>query len=493
MERMSVSKQERKNSARGTRPSRSRTTRTPRATHTARTTNSARSSHATPARRAALQALDQFDQQGGYIRPLVQNLIQHKQMSSADKAFAQVLALGVVTYRGVLDELINGVLKSPDDIKDNVRRALQIATYELYFLDKSAHAAVDQGVELVRFVNPRAAGVANFVMRRLSEKRPDFPFGNPEADLDALSRLHGFPSWLAKRLIDDLGRSKAEKLMAQSNKPAALYFMINTLRVPGPQTCTVLAQHGFKLKRVESYGETSDFPTLCCDDRTLVSDPLFSGLLQEGAIIVSDWAAQQVVQCALPKAQPRSMLEIGAGRGTKTVMIQTASVNRYGMQIELDCLDLNKERLEELTRRTAKGNVSVRAIIYDDATKLSRVGSKQYDVVFIDAPCSGTGTLDKHPEIRWRITSQEIGSLAALQRSILNTASTHVAPGGRLVYATCSALTQENQDVIDAFLATEQGASFAPVSLGSADHDSFFSLDTDQVCDAHFCSVLVKN
>lgn len=460
---------------------------------TTRAINSARSSQATPARRVALQALDQFDQQSGYIRPLVQNLVQHKQMSSADKAFAQVLALGVVSHRGVLDELINGVLKSPDDIKDNVRRALQIATYELYFLDKGAHAAVDQGVELVRFVNPRAAGVANFVMRRLSEKRSDFPFGNPETDLKALARMYGFPLWLTKRFIADLGRSNAEKLMAQSNTPAPLYFMINTLRVSGPQTCAALAQHGFELKCVELYGKSCDFPTFYCEDRTLVSDPLFSGLLQEGAIIVSDWAAQQVVQCALPKTRPSSMLEIGSGRGTKTVMIQAASAKRYGTQISLDCLDLNKERLEELKRRTAKGHVSVHSIMNDDATKLSRVGSKQYDVVFIDAPCSGTGTLDKHPEIRWRITPQEIGSLAALQRSILSAASAHVAPGGRLVYATCSALAQENQEVIDAFLASDQGASFSPASLDATDRGSFFSLDTEQVCDAHFCSVLVKN
>lgn len=453
-----------------------------------------RQSKVTPARVAALTSLDLFDAGEGYIRQIVSKVVRSSDMKTEDKSFAMNLSLGVISFRGVLNELIDSVLKDPHDIKDDVRRCLQISTYELFFLDKDVHAAVDQGVELVRYNNPKATGVVNYALRRLSEKRDDFPFGDPSSDNAALARMYGFPRWLTERFIEELGRSNAEKLMKQSNMPSQLYFMVNTLRAQGPKVIEALMARGFSIVPVSYLNQTPHaFPTFICKERHLVGDPLFASLLQEGAIIVSDWAAQEIVRRSLPSNKPTSMLEIGAGRGTKTVMIQVGAHQLYHQQLQLDCLDSNPSRLSELKKRVAKAGISVHEVIHDDAKTCSQVSRDSYDVVFIDAPCSGTGTLDKHPEIRWNSAPQEIESLSRIQRDILTSASGKVSSEGRLVYATCSALRQENEDIVNDFLSSDEGKAFSVVPIGVDEHDYFFSFDTSVVCDIHFCAVLEKN
>ena len=114
-----------------------------------------------------------------------------------DRAFATRLVLGVVSARGTLDEIIDRSLRSPDDVQDDVRDALRIGVYEMYFLDKSPHAAVDQCVELVRTFAPKACGLANAVLRKASSLKGEFPFGNPQADLEAFARQYAFPVWLS--------------------------------------------------------------------------------------------------------------------------------------------------------------------------------------------------------------------------------------------------------------------------------------------------------
>lgn len=453
-----------------------------------------RANHVTPARVAALKSLELYDENRGYIRDLITKVIRTSQMSAEDNSFAMVLSIGVISYRGTLDELINSVLKHSNDIKNNIRRALQISVYELYFLNKDPHAAVDQGVELARYINPRAAGVANFVLRRLSEKREEFPFGDPSADDRALARFHGFPQWLAKCFIEDLGRDAASKVMKQSNCVSQLYFMVNTLRAHGPQVIEALVSRGYSIASVPFSKDTLHFfPTFVAKDRNLVGDSLFASLLKEDALVVSDWAAQEVVRRSLPSVCPSSMIEIGSGRGTKTVMFQVAAQNRYGKQIKLSCLDVSTSRLRELKNRVSRARVCVESVIQENAAHSKTLEDSSYDVVFIDAPCSGTGTLDKHPEIKWNVSSQEVSTLVGAQKSILVSASKAVSSGGRLVYATCSALKQENECVVEDFLQSEDGKAFSILPIGDNGEDFFYSLDSEFLCDVHFCAVLSKN
>ena len=180
-----------------------------------------------PARKAALQVGRFLRERDAFAQDLISKHIDASRMSREDRAFATRLVLGVVSARGTLDEIIDRSLRSPDDVQDDVRDALRIGVYEMYFLDKSPHAAVDQCVELVRTFAPKACGLANAVLRKASSLKGEFPFGNPQADLEAFARQYAFPVWLAKRLVADLGLDAAREFMEASNEPAPLFAAVN--------------------------------------------------------------------------------------------------------------------------------------------------------------------------------------------------------------------------------------------------------------------------
>ena len=169
-----------------------------------------RKSNATPARWAALDVVRTVRERNAFAQDVIAQVIDKSTMSVEDRAFATLLALGTVSARGTLDEIIDRALDTPEDIFRETRDALQISTYELIFLGKEAHAAVDQGVEMVKSFSPGpAARVANAVLHKIVRLRIDFPFGNPATDLDALARTQAFPTWMAKKLMEEMGPQAA--------------------------------------------------------------------------------------------------------------------------------------------------------------------------------------------------------------------------------------------------------------------------------------------
>ena len=158
-------------------------------------------SKASPARLAALDVVRAVRERDAFAQDVIGTRIDRSDLSSEDRAFATKLALGVVSATGTLDEIIDRALNAPSDVKPDVRDALRVSTYEIIFLGKTPHAAVDQGVELVRSFAMSASGLANAVLRKIVLMRQAFPFGDPMRDPEALARLHAFPLWLARKLI----------------------------------------------------------------------------------------------------------------------------------------------------------------------------------------------------------------------------------------------------------------------------------------------------
>lgn len=185
---------------------------------------------ATTARELALAAIHQLRERDAFAQDIIAKTIDISPLSREDRAFATRLVLGVVSTRGTLEDIITGCMDSPDDAAPAVRDALCLSAYEIVFLQKSPHAAVDQGVELVKSVAPRAGGLANAVLRRVVRAKEAFPFGDPRTDIAAYARLHGFPVWLAKRLIAELGPEGARDFMVASNEPAPVYIAVNALK-----------------------------------------------------------------------------------------------------------------------------------------------------------------------------------------------------------------------------------------------------------------------
>lgn len=420
----------------------------------------------TPARKIALAVTRKVREEGLYVHDVFESEVakaeEEYRVRPEEKAFARLLSLGVVSMAGSLDALIDSVLLSDDNVEDDVRDSLRVSAYEIMFLDKEAFAAVDQGVELVRSFNPRAKGLANFVLRRLVEKKEgDYPFGDVDADDGAFALQMGFPQWMVQRIFEDLGREAGMSLIKRSNDPAPLFFTVNLSKADGAETLGTLVSRGLKIVPVKNvYDERNTVPVFAFTERNAVADAEVSSMLKAGIIIISDVAAQGIASLAVPSERPGKFLEIGSGRGTKTILLQNCAIARFGQQMPLECLDVNGLKMREHTHRVNSARIRVDARHTLDASDLSSFEQGSFDAVFIDAPCSGVGTLRRHPEIRWSLQPEGITELARLNTAILEEAARLVAPDGRLTYATCTVFAEENEEVISRFLDSEAGKNF---------------------------------
>ena len=203
-------------------------------------------STATPARKIALELVRRSRESHQFLSAFAPRVLEAAQLEGADKAFARLLAQGALSLQVTLDALINEVLRTPRDIQDDVRDALRISAYEIIYLHKEDHAAVDQGVELVRSIAPRATGVANYVLHRIVEAKERFPEGDPKTSLEAAARFYGFPDWLATAIKKDIGTRNAIALMARSLEPAPVYFSANELSTSRDEIARLLEASGIE-------------------------------------------------------------------------------------------------------------------------------------------------------------------------------------------------------------------------------------------------------
>lgn len=441
-------------------------------------------SKASPARLAALYVGRTAREREAFVHELISKHIDGAAMSPEDRAFATRLALGVASTRGTLDEVIDRALRSPDDVRPDVRDALRISAYEIFFLEKSPHAAVDQGVELVRSFAPQATRLANAALRKMVALKDGFPFGDPTRDLAALARLHAFPTWLARRLVADLGPAAARDFMAASNEPAPLFVAVNAARATDDEVAAAFAEAGERVAPVALEGRPVPGCLLVARPAALAQEAV-ADLLAQGKMLVSDAASQMIAHLALPARKPASFLEVGAGRATKTILLQSDAVRAYGSQMRLETIDNRAFKTKLLRERAAAFGIDVAAAHTGDARKLAEaLPDRRFDAVFIDAPCSGLGTLRRHPEIRWRLSENAIGALADEGLAMLTSAAGCVAVGGQLTYATCTVAHDENNGVVTRFLESPAGAAFE--LLPTLGHGCFSTRLAPGSSDAHF-------
>ena len=445
---------------------------------------------ASPGRLGALYATQQVRKRKAFAQEVIEATIDRSKLSAQDRAFATLLTLGVVSTQGSLDDVINRALASPRDIKPDVRDALRISTYEVIYLRKAPHAAVDQGVELVRAVAPSASGLANAVLHRILNMADIFPFGDPTKDLEALALNYAFPAWLAKQLIEDLGPQAAVELMKASNDPAPLFVCVNAIKATDEEIVALFKEVGADLLPAGAGGVEPAGCYLVSNSRVL-ADGRIRRLFQQGKILVSDAAAQSVAAAVLEDGNPGPLLEVGAGRGTKTIMLQSGCQRKFGCQTELTSMDSHSFKSDLLKERADEYGVKIDDVVTGNAMRLDAVmPGRTFKTIFIDAPCSGLGTLRRHQEIRWRITPEHIDELAETGLALLKSAANHVDVGGRIVYATCTVTYAENNGVVKAFLESEEGAGFklAPINGKAA----FVSQVTSDSPDAHFAVKFVR-
>jgi 16S rRNA (cytosine967-C5)-methyltransferase len=370
-----------------------------------------------------------------------------------DRALLVELATGTLRWLGAIDHLIAHAAKRPlARLDPEVREVLRLGIYQLLHLDRvPASAVVDDAVQMTRKAGKSsAAGFVNAVLRQVSRTRTALPLPPPPllsedgiprdrgAALDYLSITLSHPRWLVSRWLDAHGFGAAKGWAQFNNQHAPLTLRANTLRTTRAALQAGLGEHNVECRH-----------TVVAPDGLVVmrGNPLHTPLADSGLFLLQDEASQAVACLALASPGER-VLDTCASPGGKSVAI-AAAVGTAGLVV---AGDVRGRRIDLLRQALARAGADrVHAVQIDLTAPLPF--EPVFDCVFVDAPCSGLGTIRRDPEIRWRRSADELSQLAAGQLRMLQNAAGGVRPGGRLVYATCSSEPEENEDVVAAFLA----------------------------------------
>ena len=422
------------------------------------------SAKAAPARVAALAAVSERRRRQGRIREILRASKEMSALDERDRALATRLAMGAVAAEGELDRIIDSHVRRGSRLEPCVRDALRISAFELVYLSTPAAVAASQGVELVRGVAPKAAGLANAVLRRVADRDTAAyaklleNVGGEKVTTEELMRLGGLPLWLAEAGLESLGAQRAVAWARHALEPVVASVAVNRA-LNGADEAEALLK-GAECEPVE--GPLPGSFVLGRPSR-LVS----SGLVEGADVVPCDLAAQETALLARPAAGAR-VLEVGQGRGTKSILLESVAI-AAGEPCKILAVELDAKKSDLAARRMEAAGLSEHVgCICDDATALNSVEGT-FDLVFVDAPCSGTGTLARHPEIAWSLAEKSVAGLASTQQQMLAAAAAHVARGRRLVYSTCSILEEENERVVEAFLASPAGLGFSLVSMHRTD------------------------
>jgi 16S rRNA (cytosine967-C5)-methyltransferase len=375
-----------------------------------------------------------------------------------ERAWLRELVFGTFRLRGRIDFLLAGLSSRPlARVDPDVLDVLRLGAYQLLEMSVPSYAAVSQSVELGRRASGRSAGgFINGVLQSLRRGNgvPTFP-GFDEDATSHLTTWGSHPEWLVRRWIDRYGSGGARALVAANNERPELY-----IRVLGDVAASVQRLHDAGI-------EVEPVPHAPRAFRLVGGD--VPSALTAAPLIVQDPAAGLVATYAAVPAGA-VVVDVAAAPGGKALAI---AHDEAGSPALVMAVDLSMERLGRLVDNVRRlggpepagfGRTPVRVLVADGRAP----AVKAADVVLLDAPCTGTGTLRRHPDGRWRIGPRDLQTLATLQTELLDAAATITAPGGLLVYSTCSLEPEENEDQVDAFLNRHAGFSLesGPVLTG---------------------------
>jgi 16S rRNA (cytosine967-C5)-methyltransferase len=382
----------------------------------------------------------------------------HQLADPRDRALANEIVSGTLRFQRALDAgIAHAAGRSPTALDLEILVILRLSLYQLLHLDRvPAAAVVDDAVSLARSARrAHATGFVNAVLRTLSRSRDRLglpPRPGPHASrreaLDYLGVTQSHPDWLAARWLDRYGFDRAAEWTAFNNTTPALTVRANRL---------LLSREALQQSLRDDEVETT--PTRYAPDGLVVQ----SGRLPpaHGRFTIQDEASQLVP--LLVDARPGdTVLDLCASPGGKATAL-AAEMDGRGLVVACDARARRMRLLAETVRESRATNVRLVQVGSRDDVPFRGVFAR----VLVDAPCSGLGTIRRDPDIRWRRTEQDLAGLSERQVVLLERAARAVAPGGRLVYATCSSEPEENEQVVDVFLAAHPEFRLAAVRAES--------------------------
>jgi 16S rRNA (cytosine967-C5)-methyltransferase len=398
------------------------------------------------ARKIAYEVLRRVEAEGAYASDLLHSELGAR-VKPEDAGLATELVMGVLRWRRLLDFLLERQLKKPVARLDlPVALALRIGLYQLRFLERiPSRAAVNESVELVKSARKTsAATLVNAVLRRAADEArvPATKFVPQATPLtERLGILHSHPTWIVERWLKRLGEVQTIALLEANNRAPRLSCALHDV-TRREEIFAALQNAGLRIE-----------PGNILQSAFAVSggSPTRTESFHAGAISIQDEASQTVP--LLLDTQPGDrVLDLCAAPGGKTPpLVRAAGAN--GIVVAADRHAHRLRAMREQFKRLAL--TRVRLVELDAASPLPF--GVLFDRILMDAPCSGTGTLARHPEIRWRLNPEQLAEFHALQTSLLHSALQQLAPGGWLVYSTCSMEPEENEQVVEDALRSTNG------------------------------------
>ncbi len=385
-----------------------------------------------------------MEEGGAFASPLLERAADAL-ADPRDVGLLHEITLGVLRRRASLDHVLaQAAGRPPESLEPAVRAVLRLGAYELLHLTRVPDfAAVDGAVRLAHAAGAsRASGLVNAVLRRVARERASLlPPTAPEGDVVALALETSHPGWWVERLVARLGWERAREVLDADNRPPALTLRPALRRTSPPALADRLRSEGVSTESGAYLPEAL---------RVLSGRPQDTAAWREGLAWVQDEAAQLPVALFGPEV-PGPALDACAAPGGKTLQMADA----LEKSAVLVAADRHLGRLRRLVRGLARVRpAGVLPLAADAAQPALRPG---FAVALVDAPCSGTGTLRRHPELRWRLRPEDPARMGRLQAAILSSTAALVRPGGRLVYAVCSMEPEEGEEVVAGFLQREPG------------------------------------
>lgn len=352
-------------------------------------------------------------------------------LSAQDRALATTLVLGTLRWQLTLDARIRMLLTRPAArLAPAVNTALRMGAFQLLYLDRiPAHAAIDESVELAKRQRETfAAGMVNAVLRKLARLPRTDAQGGSTAD------EYAHPDWMVERWARFYGYEAARAICAFDQEPAGI-----CLRLVHPDAERTLTDQGVELAAGEFLQSAR---------RVVIGDVVRSEAFHRGWVRIQDEASQLVAELA---GHGRNILDTCAAPGGKTAILAERNPDAA-----VTALDISQRRLDSMRKSFTEGRVQF-AVEDASTMRLQAV----YDLIFCDVPCTGTGTIGRNPEIRFRVNEEEIARQHRRQVIILSNSLEGLVPGGRLLYSTCSLEPEENEAVVSE--CVERGFEVIPL------------------------------
>ena len=384
-------------------------------------------------------------------------------LDARNRRFVTELVYGVLRNRALLDYYLEKLSRTAlEKLDETVLWVLRVALYQVEFLRVPDHAAVNEAVKTCRRLHKRSAsGFVNAILRGFLRGKVDLPKGESAG---ALAVRFSHPEWLVERFLSRYTIQQTVALLERNNEPPVPVHWVNVFKTDLPSLCRELEEDEIP------YEVHSSLPNcLIIQSSGFSEHPAY----REGRCFRMDAASQEVVYLGELKDR-RVMGDFCCAPGGKSFLI--ASQMAQGAQ--LYCCDVSFSRLQKTGNRARFHEVPNLNWIHADLRERPPF-REVFDFILLDVPCSGLGTLRSNPDIRWRIREKDLNRFHSLQLSVLTHGFSALRPGGELTYSTCSTEPEENESVIEEFLAREEKAlaiadfnrTFPDLHLG----DGFFA------------------